>query len=88
MLPPALPKSIIVIIKQFSNYGLKELLNKFHSKAAEFERLLQSKSAASNISDSAKIVICLDLAASVFHSDVELVRIIHTFRLLHGITLL
>lgn len=56
------------------------LLNKFHSKAAEFERLLQSKSAASNISDAAKVVICLDLAASFFHSDLEVVRIILEFK--------
>ncbi|KAJ0171425.1 hypothetical protein K1T71_012975 [Dendrolimus kikuchii] len=40
--------------------------DKVLSKAAEFERLLQTKSTAgSNMSDTGKVVICLDLAASI-----------------------
>ncbi|KAF9794808.1 hypothetical protein SFRURICE_017498 [Spodoptera frugiperda] len=42
-------------------------------KAAEFERLLQTKNVAgSNITDTSKIVICLDLAASVLGADIDI----------------
>ncbi|CAH2237699.1 jg11375 [Pararge aegeria aegeria] len=42
------------------------------NKAAEFERLLQAKSTAgSNITDTSKTVICLDLAAAVFGADLD-----------------
>ncbi|XP_028170883.1 origin recognition complex subunit 6 [Ostrinia furnacalis] len=42
------------------------------NKAAEFERLLQTKSTAgSNMTDTSKTVICLDLAAGIFGADLE-----------------
>lgn len=41
-------------------------------KAAEFQRLLQAKSTAgSSISDTGIVVICLDLAASLFGADLD-----------------
>nr|XP_034825955.1 origin recognition complex subunit 6 isoform X1 [Maniola hyperantus] len=50
--------------------GLGE--EKVISKAAEFERLLQTKSVAySNMTDTSKTVICLDLAASIFGADLD-----------------
>ncbi|XP_026320737.1 origin recognition complex subunit 6 isoform X2 [Hyposmocoma kahamanoa] len=61
-------KTLLLIASKFGLGDEEKIL----SKAAEFERLLQSKSAASNISDSARVVICLDLAASLFNSDVDL----------------
>ncbi|XP_046973594.1 origin recognition complex subunit 6 [Vanessa cardui] len=46
--------------------------DKVINKAAEFERLLQTKSiAGSSITDTSKIVICLDLAASIYGSDLD-----------------
>ncbi|KAF9416091.1 hypothetical protein HW555_006503 [Spodoptera exigua] len=47
--------------------------DKVLKKAAEFERLLQTKNiAGSNITDTSKIVICLDLAASVLGADLDI----------------
>lgn len=49
----------------------------FHvcSKAAEFERLLQTKTVAgSNLSDTSKVVICLDLAAGIYGVELDVVR--------------
>lgn len=41
-------------------------------KAAEFERLLETKSTAgSNITDTSKVVICLDLAASLYGTEFD-----------------
>lgn len=46
--------------------------DKVINKAAEFERLLQTKSVAgSNMTDTSKVVICLDLAASIFGADMD-----------------
>ncbi|KAJ2941246.1 hypothetical protein O0L34_g3441 [Tuta absoluta] len=45
--------------------------DKVISKAAEFERLLQMKSTTNNITDIAKVVICLDLAATNFRVDFD-----------------
>ncbi|XP_023942623.2 origin recognition complex subunit 6 [Bicyclus anynana] len=42
------------------------------NKAAEFERLLQTKSiAGSNMTDTSKTVICLDLAAGIYGADLD-----------------
>ncbi|XP_045505476.1 origin recognition complex subunit 6 [Colias croceus] len=42
------------------------------SKAAEFERLLQTKTTAGiNLTDTSKVVICLDLAASMLSADLD-----------------
>lgn len=57
------------------------------SKAAEFERLLQTKSSAgSNMTVTSKIVICLDLAANMLGAEFDGVSIdkqIILFTLLH-----
>ncbi|XP_063542256.1 origin recognition complex subunit 6 isoform X2 [Cydia strobilella] len=54
-----------------SKLGLSEE-EKVLSKAAEFERLLQTKTVAgSNLSDTSKFVFCLDLAASLFGADLD-----------------
>ncbi|XP_063629395.1 origin recognition complex subunit 6 [Cydia splendana] len=54
-----------------SKLGLSEE-EKVLSKAAEFERLLQTKTVAgSTLSDTSKLVICLDLAASIFGADLD-----------------
>lgn len=45
-----------------------------NSKAAEFERLLQTKLTGNILSDTSKTVICLDLAAEIFDVDVDRVR--------------
>ncbi|CAH2097590.1 unnamed protein product [Euphydryas editha] len=46
--------------------------DKVINKAAEFERLLQTKSVAGNsMTDTSKVVICLDLAASIFGADLD-----------------
>ncbi|XP_063833954.1 origin recognition complex subunit 6 [Ostrinia nubilalis] len=51
--------------------GLSEE-EKVVNKAAEFERLLQTKSTAgSNMTDTSKTVICLDLAAGIFGADLD-----------------
>lgn len=43
------------------------------SKAAEFERLLQTKSmAGSNLTETSKLVICLDLAANLLNIDFDM----------------
>ncbi|CAH1640724.1 unnamed protein product [Spodoptera littoralis] len=55
-----------------SKLGLGEE-DKVLKKAAEFERLLQTKNmAGSNITDTSKIVICLDLAAGVLGADLDI----------------
>ncbi|PZC74535.1 hypothetical protein B5X24_HaOG207702 [Helicoverpa armigera] len=55
-----------------SKLGLGEE-EKVLNKAAEFERLLQTKSmAGSNMTDTAKVVICLDLAAAILGADLDL----------------
>ncbi|XP_038218342.1 origin recognition complex subunit 6 [Zerene cesonia] len=42
------------------------------SKAAEFERLLQTKTTAGyNLTDTSKVVICLDLATSILNADLD-----------------
>ncbi|XP_047035746.1 origin recognition complex subunit 6 [Helicoverpa zea] len=42
------------------------------NKAAEYERLLQTKSmAGSNMTDTSKVVICLDLAAAMLGADLD-----------------
>ena len=47
----------------------------YFSKAAEFERLLQTKSVAGNVmTDTSKTVICLDLASAVYGVDLDNVR--------------
>ncbi|KAM3961436.1 origin recognition complex subunit 6 [Aphomia sociella] len=52
--------------------GLSEE-EKVLNKAAEFERLLQTKTiAGSNITDTSKVAICLDLAAAMFGVDYDL----------------
>ncbi|XP_049701619.2 origin recognition complex subunit 6 [Helicoverpa armigera] len=54
-----------------SKLGLGEE-EKVLNKAAEYERLLQTKSmAGSNMTDTAKVVICLDLAAGVLGADLD-----------------
>ncbi|XP_075985481.1 origin recognition complex subunit 6 [Anticarsia gemmatalis] len=47
--------------------------DKVLNKAAEFQRLLQTKSTAgSNLTDTSKVVICLDLAAGLFGADLDI----------------
>nr|XP_049701619.1 origin recognition complex subunit 6 [Helicoverpa armigera] len=54
-----------------SKLGLGEE-EKVLNKAAEYERLLQTKSmAGSNMTDTAKVVICLDLAAALLGADLD-----------------
>ncbi|KAJ8710686.1 hypothetical protein PYW08_009201 [Mythimna loreyi] len=54
-----------------SKLGLGEE-DKVLNKAAELERLLQTKSmAGSNMSDTSKVVICLDLAAAMLGADLD-----------------
>uniref|UniRef100_A0A2A4K691 Origin recognition complex subunit 6 n=1 Tax=Heliothis virescens TaxID=7102 RepID=A0A2A4K691_HELVI len=54
-----------------SKLGLGEE-EKVLNKAAEFERLLLTKSmAGSNMTDTSKVVICLDLAAAMLGSDLD-----------------
>lgn len=54
-----------------SKLGLSEQ-EKVLSKAAEFERLLQTKTVAgTNLTDTSKLVICLDLAASICGADLD-----------------
>ncbi|XP_073962315.1 origin recognition complex subunit 6 [Choristoneura fumiferana] len=54
-----------------SKMGLREE-DKVLSKAAEFERLLQTKTVAgSNLSDTSKVVICLDLAAGIYGVELD-----------------
>ncbi|KAL0811851.1 hypothetical protein ABMA28_009277 [Loxostege sticticalis] len=55
-----------------SKLGLSDE-DKVINKAAEFERLLQAKSTAgSNMTDTSKTVICLDLAAGIFGADLDM----------------
>ncbi|XP_013191736.1 origin recognition complex subunit 6 [Amyelois transitella] len=62
-------KTLILIA---SKLGLNEE-EKVLKKAAELERLLQTKSVAgSNLTDTSKFVICLDLAASVFGAEFDM----------------
>lgn len=54
-----------------SKLGLGEE-NKVLNKAAEFHRLLQIKSTAgSNLTDTGRVVICLDLAAGLLGADLD-----------------
>ncbi|OWR42353.1 origin recognition complex subunit 6 [Danaus plexippus plexippus] len=53
-----------------SKLGLGEE-DKVLNKAAEFERLLQTKLTANILSDTSKTVICLDLAAEIFDVDLD-----------------
>ncbi|XP_026745696.1 origin recognition complex subunit 6-like [Trichoplusia ni] len=47
--------------------------DKVLNKAAEFERLLQTKSiAGSNMSETSKVVICLDLAATMLQAEFDI----------------
>ncbi|XP_013182689.1 PREDICTED: origin recognition complex subunit 6 isoform X1 [Papilio xuthus] len=55
-----------------SKLGLQDE-EKVLRKAAELERLLQTKTiAGSNITDNSKMVICLDLAANIYGVDLDL----------------
>ncbi|XP_053617948.1 origin recognition complex subunit 6 [Plodia interpunctella] len=56
-------KTLTLIASKLGISDKEKLLN----KAAEFERLLQMRNVAgSNMTDTSKVVICLDLAANVF----------------------
>lgn len=56
-------------------FGISVIIFLFNcSKAAELERLLQTKSiAGSHINDTSKLVICLDLAANMNGVDFDMV---------------
>ncbi|KAI5638339.1 sodium/hydrogen exchanger family domain-containing protein [Phthorimaea operculella] len=60
-------KSLQMMAQKLSLHEEEKLI----SKAAEFERLLQMKSTANNITDIAKVVICLDLAATIYRVDFD-----------------
>ncbi|CAG9570996.1 unnamed protein product [Danaus chrysippus] len=60
--------SSTMILRQEINFNI---INLFNSKAAEFERLLQTKLTGNILSDTSKTVICLDLAAEIFDVDLD-----------------
>lgn len=46
----------------------------YFRKAAEYVRLLQTKSmSGSNMTDTSKLVVCLDLASELYNVDLKLV---------------